>query len=108
MLVSTVFQQLTAAAALLVGLILLGAGAPKALASAAFAGQITDYDIVPESATRFLARMISSSELLAGAMLIAGLAAPLPLRQVGAGLAVLLLVLFLAALASAQARGRNI
>ena len=108
MLVSVAFQQITGAAALLVGLVLLGAGATKARRSAVFAGQIADYGLVPESATRFLARVISSSELLAGVMLIVGLAAPPPLRQVGAGLAVLLLVVFLAALVSAQSGGRNI
>jgi Methylamine utilisation protein MauE len=108
MFVSTVIQQVSEAAALLAGFVLLGAGVPKARGSAAFAGQITNYGIVPESAARFLARTISSSELLAGALLIAGLAAPPPLRQVGAGLAVLLFAVFLAALATAQARGRNI
>ena len=108
MFVSLVIQQISEAAALLAGAVLLGAGVPKARASAAFAGQITAYGIVPESATRFLARTISSSELLAGGLLIAGLAAPPPVRQVGAGLAVLLFAVFLAALATAQARGGNI
>jgi hypothetical protein len=52
--------------------------------------------------------MVSYLELLTGTMLIAGLATSLPLRQIGAGLAALLFVAFLGALASAHARGRNI
>lgn len=104
---STAFQQVPGSAALLVGLVLLSAGASKAISSAAFARQIADYGIVPESATRFLARVISSSELLAGTMLLVGLGA-LPLRQVGAGLAMFLLVPFLAALAIANSHGKKI
>lgn len=104
----TAFQQVPGSAALLVGLVLLSAGASKAISSAAFARQIADYDIVPESATRLLARVISFSELLAGTMLLVGLAALQPLRQVGAGLAVFLLVPFLAALAIANSHGKKI
>lgn len=101
-------QQTVGASALLTGIVLISAGVPKALASPTFAGQITAYGIVPESAARFLARAISSAEVLAGTLLIVGLMAPFPVRQIGAGLAVLLFTTFLAALASAQARGRNI
>jgi uncharacterized membrane protein YphA (DoxX/SURF4 family) len=108
LLVSGTFQQFAGAAALLVGVILLAAGVPKARRSAAFAQQITNYGIVPGTAAPFLARMVSSSELLAGVLLIAGLAAPPSLRQAGAALAVLLFALFIAALASAHARGLNI
>jgi hypothetical protein len=101
-------QTIVEAAALLVGLVLLIAGMPKAFASAVFAGQIADYGIVPQFATQYLARIISSSELLAGVMLIVGLPVSLPLRQAGAGLAALLFMLFLVALASAWGRGQKI
>lgn len=108
MLTSLALQQIVGASSLLLGVVLLSAGFPKAAASATFAGQIAAYGIVPESATRLLARAISSAELLAGTMLIAGLAAAPPLRQIGAALAILLFGMFLAALSSAQARGRRI
>ena len=101
-------QTAAEAASLLVGLVLLGAGLPKALASATFARQISDYGVVPLGAARYLARIISSSELAAGVMLIAGLPVSLLLRQIGAGLAAFLFVLFLVALTSAYAHGRKI
>jgi hypothetical protein len=44
----------------------------------------------------------------AGVLLLAGLAVRLPLRQAGAGLAMILFAVFLAALASAYLRGRDI
>jgi hypothetical protein len=106
--VSGAYQQIVGAAALLVGAVLIGAGLPKALRPGAFAAQIAGYGIVPAVMTGFLARVISSSELSAGVLLLAGLALPLHLRQVGAGLAMILFVLFLAALASAYLRGREI
>jgi hypothetical protein len=81
---------------------------PKALRSRAFAVQIDDYGMVPRGATRFIARLISSSELAAGGLLLAGLEAPPPVRQAGAGLAMILFGLFLVALASAYRRGRDI
>ncbi len=105
---SPALQTAVDAASLLVGLVLLGAGMPKALYSITFARQIDGYGLVPKFATRFLARMVSSAELLAAAMLIAGLPFSSPLRRMGAGLAAFLFVLFLAALASAYARGRKI
>ena len=101
-------QTAAEAASLLVGLVLLGAGLPKALASATFARQISDYGVVPLGAARYLARIILSSELAAGVMLIAGLPVSLLLRQIGAGLAAFLFVLFLVALTSAYAHGRKI
>ena len=101
-------QTIVEAAALLAGFVLLVAGIPKAFASAVFARQIGDYGIVPQFATRYLARIISSSELLAGVMLIVGLPVSVLLRQVGAGLAALLFMLFLVALASAYGGGRKI
>jgi uncharacterized membrane protein YphA (DoxX/SURF4 family) len=107
-LVNLASQQIAGASALLIGVVLLSAGVPKAVAPVTFAGQIADYGVVPEAVTRFLARMVSYLELLTGTMLIAGLATSLPLRQIGAGLAALLFVAFLGALASAHARGRNI
>lgn len=108
MLPNIAFQQLAGASALLVGIVLLTAGVPKARAPAKFAGQITAYGIAPAALSPALARIVSSAELLAGAMLIAGLAAPPPLREIGAGLAILLFAAFLTALVSAQARGRHI
>ncbi len=108
MLAGTVSQQLSGASALLVGIVLLWAGWSKATSTAVFATQVAAYDIVPESAAPLLARLISSSELLAGALLLAGLVAPPELRQIGAGLACLLFLMFLGALVSAQARGRQI
>jgi uncharacterized membrane protein YphA (DoxX/SURF4 family) len=106
--VSAAYGQIVAAAALLVGIVMIGAGLPKALRSGAFAAQIADYGLVPEGMTRLLARLVSSSELTAGVLLLAGLAASRPLRQVGAGMAMILFAVFLAALASAYGRGRNI
>lgn len=89
---SSTFQQFIGASTLLLGVILIAAGIPKARRSAMFSQQITNYGIVPGSVTPFLARIVSSSELLAGVMLIVGLAFP-PLRQAGAMLAVLLFAL---------------
>jgi uncharacterized membrane protein YphA (DoxX/SURF4 family) len=105
--VSAAYGQIVAAAALLVGIVLICAGVPKAVRPAAFAAQIADYGLVPRALTGLVARLISSLELTAGVLLLAGLAAP-PLRQVGAGLAMSLFVVFAGALASAYARGRNI
>jgi Methylamine utilisation protein MauE len=106
--VSAAYGQIVAAAALLVGTVLICTGLPKAVKPGAFATQIADYSVVPGRLTSVLARLISSLELAAGVLLLAGLAAPMPLRQVGAGLAMILFVLFLGALASAYARGRHI
>lgn len=105
---SAAYGQIVAAAALLVGTVLVCAGLPKAVKPGAFAAQIADYGVVPRRLTSVLARLISSLELAAGVLLLAGLAAPVRLRQVGAGLAMILFVLFLGALASAHARGRHI
>jgi uncharacterized membrane protein YphA (DoxX/SURF4 family) len=105
--VSAAYGQIVAAAALLVGIVLICAGLPKAVRSGAFATQIADYGLVPRPLTGVVARLISSLELSAGVLLLAGLAAP-HLRQAGAGLAMILFVVFLVALASAYARGRNI
>jgi hypothetical protein len=105
--VSAAYAQIVAAAALLVGIVLICAGLPKAARSGAFAAQIADYGLVPRALTGLVARLISSLELSAGILLLAGLAAP-HLRQAGAGLAVILFVVFGGALASAYARGRNI
>jgi hypothetical protein len=105
--VSAAYAQIAAAAALLVGIVLICAGLPKAVRSGAFAAQIADYGLVPRALTGLVARLISSLELSAGVLLLAGLAAP-HLRQAGAGLAVILFAVFGGALASAYARGRNI
>ena len=104
---SAAYAQVVAAAALLVGVVLICAGLPKAARSGAFAAQIADYGLVPRALTGLVARLISSLELSAGVLLLAGLAAP-HLRQAGAGLAVILFAVFGGALASAYARGRNI
>lgn len=106
--VSAAYEQIVGAAALLVGAVLIAAGLPKALRSRAFAAQIADYGLVPGGMTGLFARLISSLELAAGALLLAGLGASRPLRQAGAGLAVILFAVFLAALASAYRRGRDI
>jgi Methylamine utilisation protein MauE len=105
--VSAAYAQIVAAAALLVGVVLICAGLPKAARPGAFAAQIADYGLVPRALTGPVARLISSLELSAGVLLLAGLAAP-HLRQAGAGLAVILFAVFGGALASAYARGRNI
>ena len=105
---NSVIDTVVEAAALLTGLVLIGAGQSKALAPATFAAQIADYGVVPKSMVQFSARVISSLELLAGAMLTVGALAYQPLRRMGAVLALLLFVLFLAALLSAFARGRKI
>ena len=104
---SAAYAQIVAAAALLVGIVLICAGLPKVARSGAFAAQVGDYGLVPRALTGLVARLISSLELAAGVLLLAGLAAP-HLRQAGAGLAVILFVVFGGALASAYARGRNI
>ena len=105
---NSVIDSVVEAAALLTGLVLIGAGQSKALAPATFAAQIADYGVVPKSMVQVSARVISSLELLAGAMLTVGALAYQPLRRMGAVLALLLFVLFLAALLSAFARGRKI
>lgn len=105
---SLAYEQIVGAAALLVGAVLIAAGLPKALRSGIFAAQIADYGLVPAAMTRFLARLISSAELAAGALLLAGLVASPRLRQAGAVLAMILFALFLAALASAYLRGREV
>jgi hypothetical protein len=105
---NSVIDSVVEAAALLTGLVLIGAGQSKALAPATFAAQIADYGVLPKSMVQVSARVISSLELLAGAMLTVGALAYQPLRRMGAVLALLLFVLFLAALLSAFARGRNI
>lgn len=102
------YEQIVGAAAVVVGAVLIAAGLQKALKPGVFAAQIADYGMVPAAATGFLARVISSSELLAGVLLLAGLAAPLHLRQAGGGLAMILFAVFLVALSSAYVRGRNI
>ncbi len=105
---SAAYQQIVGAATLLVGVVLIAAGLPKALRPRVFAGQIADYGIVPHGMTRVLARLISAAELAAGVLLLAGLGAPPRVRQAGAAVAIILFALFLAALASAYARGREI
>jgi hypothetical protein len=105
---NSVMDPVVEAAALLTGLVLIGAGQSKALAPATFAAQIADYGVVPKSMVQVSARVISSLELLAGAMLTVGALAYQPLRRMGAVLALWLFVLFLAALLSAFARGRKI
>lgn len=101
-------QDALAASSLLLGIVLVSAGWPKAIASAGFAVQIEAYGMVPKSAAPLIARVISSGELLAGILLIAGLGAPEPLRRIGAAISALLFLTFLVALVSAQARGRHI
>jgi hypothetical protein len=105
---NSVIASVVEAAALLNGFVLIGAGWAKVLASATFAAQIADYGVVPKSMTRVFARVISSLELLAGAMLAVGALAYQPLRRMGAVLALLLFAIFLAALLSAFTRGRKI
>lgn len=105
---SAAYGQIVGAAAAVAGAVLLAAGMSKAVKPGVFAGQIADYGIVPERVAGFLAPVISLAELLAGGLLLAGLAVPLHLRQAGAGLAMILFAVFLAALATAYARGRNV
>jgi hypothetical protein len=107
-LMTVAYEQVVGAAALLAAVVLIAAGLPKALRSGIFAAQIADYGLVPVGMTRFLARLISSAELAAGALLLAGLVASPRLRQAGAALAMILFALFLIALASAYLRGRDI
>jgi hypothetical protein len=106
--VISVIDSVVEAAALLAGLVLIGAGQAKVRASATFAAQIVDYRVVPKPMAQVTARVISALELLAGAMLAVGALAYQPLRRMGAMLALLLFALFLAALLSAFARGRKI
>ena len=105
---SAAYQQIVGAAAAVAGAVLVAAGLPKAVKPGVFAAQIADFGIVPPALADFLARVIPFSELLAGGLLLAGLAGPRPVRQAGAGLAMVLFAAFLAALGSAYARGRNI
>jgi hypothetical protein len=106
--VSAVYQQIVGAAAAVAGAVLVSAGLPKTLEPGVFAGQIADYGIGPPALAGLLARVIPLTEVLAGGLLLAGLAGPQPLRQAGAGLAMVLFAVFLAALASAYVRGRDI
>jgi hypothetical protein len=106
--VSAVYQQIVGAAAAVAGVVLIAAGLPKAVKPGVFAGQIADYGIRSPVLAGLLARVIPLAELIAGGLLLAGLAGPRPLRQAGAGLAMVLFAVFLAALASAYARGRDI
>jgi putative oxidoreductase len=106
--VGAAYEQIAGAAAVVTGAVLIAAGLPKALKPGVFAGQIADYGIVPAAMTGFLARVISAAELLAGVLLLAGLAAPPRLRQAGGGLAMILFAVFLVALSSAYMRGRTI
>lgn len=105
---SAAYQQIVGAAAAVAGVVLIAAGLPKVIKPRGFAAQIADYGIVPEAAAGFLARVIPLAELLAGGLVLAGLAAPPPVRQAGAGLAIVLFAAFLAALVHAYARGRDI
>jgi Methylamine utilisation protein MauE len=88
--------------------VLLGAGVPKVRASSTFAEQVTDYGILSRGVSRIAAVLISWLEVVAGGALILGLLLPAPIRQIGAGLAIVLFATFLAALMSARARGANI
>jgi Methylamine utilisation protein MauE len=106
--VSAAYQQIVGAAAAVAGTVVIAAGLPKVIKPGLFAAQIADYGIAPPALTGFLARVIPLSELLAGGLLLTGLAGPRPVRQAGAGLAMVLFAAFLAALASAYARGRDI
>lgn len=106
--VGSAYEQIVGAAAVVVGAVLLAAGLAKAVNPRVFATQIADYGIVPAAVAGVLARVIPVSELVAGVLLLAGLAAPPQLRQAGAGLAMILLAAFLAALAHAYTRGRKI
>lgn len=105
---SAAYQQIAGAAAAVAGAVLIAAGLPKVIKPGVFAAQIADYGIVPGAVTGFLGRVIPLAELSAGGLLLAGLAAPPPLRQAGAVLAMILFAAFLAALAHAYARGRDI
>jgi hypothetical protein len=105
---SNVTADLSAASSLLVGIVLIIAGWPKAISSTAFAIQIEAYGLVPRRATPLIARVISSGELVAGILLTIGLGAPELWRRIGAGMSALLFLTFLVALVSAQARGRHI
>lgn len=105
---SAAYQQIVSAAAAVAGAVLIAGGLSKVIKPRVFAVQIADYGIVPGAVARVLARVIPLSELLAGALLLAGLAAPPPVRQAGAALAMILFGAFLAALAHVHARGRDI
>jgi hypothetical protein len=105
---NSVIDSIVEAAALLTGLVLIGAGQAKASAPATFAAQIADYGVVSKPMAQVSARVISFLELLAGAMLTVGALTYPPVRRIGAVLALLLFALFLAALLSAFARGRKI
>jgi uncharacterized membrane protein YphA (DoxX/SURF4 family) len=106
--VSAAYEQIVGAAAVVVGGVLITSGLRKARQPGVFAAQIADYGIVPAAATRFLAWVILSAELVAGVVLLTGLAVSPHLRQVGGGLAMILFGVFLVALSSAYVRGRNI
>ena len=106
--VSSAYGNVVGAAALVAGAVLIAAGLPKVRRPRVFAAQIADYGIVGANAARLLARLVPVAELLAGALLLAGVAGPAPVREAGAGLATGLFAMFLAALGSAYLRGREI
>lgn len=96
------------AAAFLVGVVLLAAGVPKAYSANKFAEQIADYEVLPPRAAGAAARVVSSVELVSGALLLVGLSGVPVLREIGAGLAALLFAAFLAVLTIALAKGRAV
>jgi hypothetical protein len=88
---------------LVVGLVLLRAGLTKLPKREVFAQAVINYGLVPEGASRVIARLLPQAEVILGAMLIAGLAQPVA----GSVVAALLLV-FAFAVGVNLLRGRQI
>ncbi|MDR3567649.1 MAG: MauE/DoxX family redox-associated membrane protein [Syntrophobacteraceae bacterium] len=88
---------------LLLGAVFIAAGAGKILHPGEFAGIISNYQILPEQLVNSAAVVLPGLEMIIGVLLVCGFWLP------GAvALADLLLLVFLAALASAAARGIDI
>jgi uncharacterized membrane protein YphA (DoxX/SURF4 family) len=88
---------------LLLGGLFLYAGAVKALDTAAFAGQVAAYRLLPYAWNYLVAATLPGVEILSGALLLVNRKVRPAALLLGA-----LTLLFVAALASAQARGLEI
>ena len=88
---------------LVIGGIFIVAGASKVGNAAQFAAQIAGFRLLPEALVAPLAVMLPYWEMLLGALVVLGL-----FTRVAAGIAVVLLVLFDAAIASAVVRGMTV
>lgn len=91
------------AARWLIGGIFVVAGALKVVAPAAFAADIANYRLVPHDWVNLVAITLPWIEVVAGGLLVAGI-----WRRASAGVITVLMVVFLAAIMAALARGLDV